>query len=276
MISLKIRKLLKGVLYMKRKLSGNPIVLMITNNKGGCGKSSECIELAYLLGQKYKVLVIDMDPQCNFSLYSDANLNHKNIRNVLDVDFDSVEECIQHLDNYDVIAGNRTLVNASKLYPDSDEEYILQELMSELDYDFVLLDSAPAQSLLSIIEYTAADYVIGVTECDDGALIGIKNICEDIKMITKRRNPKLKYLGVILNKYENTNINKLAYQQLEEISSEIGCKPFETKIRKSSKSSEAKLMRQSVSKYDRHNNIAIDNENLLKELLKRLKTEGRI
>ena len=85
----------------KRKLSCPPIVLMFTNNKGGCGKSSECIELAYILGQKYKVLAIDMDPQCNFSLYSDVDLDeHKNIKDVLDVEFEKIEECIQHTDTY--------------------------------------------------------------------------------------------------------------------------------------------------------------------------------
>ncbi len=261
----------------KRKLNCKPIVIMFTNNKGGCGKSSECIEFAYLLGEKYKVLAIDMDPQCNFSLYSDVDLEeHKNVKHILDVDFESVNECIQHTKNYDVIAGNRALVNASKLYPDSDEEYILQEMVSEFDYDFILLDSAPAQSLLSIIEYTASDYVIGVTECDDGSLLGIKNIREDIKTISKRRNPNIKYLGVILNKYENTNINRLAVEQLEEMAEEIGCKPFNTKIRKSSKSSEAKLMRQSVSEYDKRNNIAIDNRELLKEVIKRIKADGRM
>ncbi len=260
-----------------RNLKCDPIVIMFTNNKGGCGKSSECIEMAYLLGEKYKVLAIDMDPQCNFSLYSDVDLEtHKNIKHILDVDFEDVNECIQHTENYDVIAGNRELVNATKLYPDSDEEYILQELISELDYDFILLDSAPAQSLLSIIEYTASDYVIGVTECDDGSLLGIRNIKEDIKTITKRRNPKLKYLGVILNKYENTNINKLAIDQLAEMSDEIGCTPFKTKVRKSSKSSEAKLMRQSVSQYDKRNNIALDNQELAKELLNRIKKDGRM
>ncbi len=261
----------------KRKLKCAPIVLMFTNNKGGCGKTSECIELAYLLGEKYKVLAIDMDPQCNFSLYSDVNLeDHKNVKDILDVNFEDVNECIQHTANYDVIAGNRELVNATKLYPDSDEEYILQELISELDYDFILLDSAPAQSLLSIIEYTASDYVIGITECDDGSLLGIKNIREDIKTITKRRNPKLKYLGVVLNKYENTNINRLAIDQLLETAEEIGCKPFDTRIRKSSKSSEAKLMRQSVSQYDKRNNIALDNQELVKEILKRIKADGRM
>ncbi len=262
---------------VKRKLKCQPIVIMFTNNKGGCGKSSECIEIAYLLGEKYKVLAIDMDPQCNLSLYSDIDLeNTKNVKNILDVDFEDVNECIQHTANYDVIAGNRELVNATKLYPDSDEEYILQELIPDLDYDFILLDSAPAQSLLSIIEYTASDYVIGVTECDDGSLLGIRNIRQDIKTITKRRNPKLKYLGVILNKYENTNINKLAAEQLHVMAEEIEADPFETKIRKSSKSSEAKLMRQSVSQYDKRNNISLDNRELLKEIIKRIKKDGRM
>ena len=130
--------------------------------------------------------------------------------------------------------------------------------------------------MLSIIEYTASDYVIGITECDDGSLLGIKNIREDIKTITKRRNPKLKYLGVVLNKYENTNINKLAIDQLEETALEIDCKPFQTRIRKSSKSSEAKLMRQSVSQYDKRNNIAVDNQELVKEIIKRIKEDGRM
>lgn len=262
---------------MKRKLKGQPIVLMITNNKGGGGKTSETLEIGYLLSEKYKTLIVDCDPQCNLSLYADADLKEKNLKDVLDVNFEDISECIQHSESgFDVIAGNRQLVNCSKLYPDSDEEYIFQELFADMDYDFVLLDSAPAQSLLSIIELTGSDYVIGITESDDGSLVGIRNIRQDINTITKRRNPKLKYLGVVLNKYENTNICKLAYQQLEELEGEIGCLPFHTKIRKSKASSEAKLARMPVCLYDKKNNITKDNQALVKEIIKRIKEDGRM
>ena len=259
-----------------RKLSGNPIVIMITNNKGGCGKTSECIELAYLFGEKYKVLTIDMDPQCNLSLYSDADLEQKTIQDILDVNFSEIEEGIQHTSNYDIIPGSRALVNASKIYLDSDDEYLLKEIVGNLDYDFIFLDSAPAQSMLSTMEYIAADYVIGVTEADDGSLIGIKNIKEDISKITKRRNPGLKFLGIILNKYDRTNVNKLAVEQLDEMAEDVGCKPFKTVIRASKKSYEAKLMRTSVALYDKKNNIVTDNRELVKEIISRISKDGRM
>jgi len=42
------------------------IIVSVINNKGGCGKSTTTYNLADALGRKNRrVLVIDMDPQCN-------------------------------------------------------------------------------------------------------------------------------------------------------------------------------------------------------------------
>ncbi len=261
----------------KRKLKGDPIVIMTAVNKGGCGKTSHTIEMCDVFGQEYKVLGIDLDPQSNFSMYADVDMvNHKNLKDLLDVNYEDVSECIQHVGNYDIIAGSRDLVHANNLYPESDDEYILQETIELLDYDFIFLDTAPAQTVLSIMGYVAADYVIGITEDDDGSIIGLRNVNEDIIKVKKRRNRKLKLLGIVMNKYERSNISTVAYEELIDLAEEFGTTVFDTKIRKSKKSSEAKTMRQSVTMYDKRNNIALDEAELKKEIIKRIKNDGRM
>jgi cellulose biosynthesis protein BcsQ len=46
-------------------------IISIFNNKGGVGKTTLTFHLAHALSELgHKVLAIDLDPQCNLSIYS--------------------------------------------------------------------------------------------------------------------------------------------------------------------------------------------------------------
>lgn len=247
-------------------------IIMISNQKGGVGKTTCTLELSNIFATDFKVLAIDLDPQRNLSTYSGADLDAKyTLKNVLDAEV-LVQDAIQHLNNFDIIIGDKKLSNASKLYGDADDIFLLQDILEDIEneYDYIFLDSAPGRSPLLYMEYICSDYIIAPTECDDGSIEGLAEIGEDIKRFKKREQTHVRILGTLLNKYENTSMHSTSFDDLEDIGPQIGGMPFRTVIRKSIAASEAKTARCSISEYSKNNNISKDYATLKKEIINRI------
>jgi len=246
--------------------------IMISNQKGGVGKTTTTLELLYLFGQDYKVLGIDLDPQMNLTLYCGAK-GEKTAKDVLDGDA-LLEDAVVNVGNFDLLMGDPNLSKADKLYGDADDIFLLNDILEYADYDFVFIDSAPGRSTLLYMEYIASDYSIIPTECDEGAIEGIINTREDMKRFQKRGQSHVKILGTILTKTENTSLHQMAYQDLKDIHDKIGADPFKTVIRKSIVASETKTARMSINEYKKDNNVAKDYRMLYKEILDRIEKDN--
>ena len=246
-------------------------VIMISNQKGGVGKTTTTLELCSLFGKKYRVLGIDLDSQRNFSMYAGADLEDvPTVNEVLNAQV-LLEDAVQHLDNFDILVGSKALAEASKTFGEPDDIYLLQDILEDVeDYDYIFIDNAPARSPLLYMSYVVSDYIIAPAECDDGALEGLRELGTDINRFKKRKQTHVKVLGLLLNKTENTVMHNLAYEEMEEIGAELGCKPFQTTIRKSITVAEAKAARQSINEYAKTNNSAKDHKKLMKEIEKRI------
>ena len=247
-------------------------VIMISNQKGGVGKTTTTLELCSLFGKKYKVLGIDLDSQRNFSMYAGANLTSKaTVNEVLNAEV-LLEDAVQHLSDFDILIGSKELAEASKTFGEPDDIYLLQDVLEEVDtYDYIFIDNAPARSPLLYMSYLVSDYIIAPAECDDGALEGLRELGADINRFKKRKQTNVKVLGLLLNKRENTVMHNLAYEEMEEIGEELGGMPFRTTIRKSITVAEAKAARKSINEYAKNNNSAKDYKKLMKEIEDRIK-----
>ncbi len=247
-------------------------VIMISNQKGGVGKTTTTLELCSVLGKKYKVLGIDMDAQRNFSMYAGANLD-EGVPTIFDVLNAKIllEDAVQHVEGFDILISSKELADAPKVFGEPDDIFLLSDALEDAqDYDFVVIDNAPARSPLLYMSYCASDYIIPVAECDDGALEGLNEVRNDIDRFAKRHQTHVEVLGLLLTKYENTVMHQMAYETLQEIGDTIGGKPFATTIRKSIAVSESKTARLSINDYKPEVTAAKDYTRLCDEIIDRI------
>ncbi|MBQ5431486.1 MAG: ParA family protein [Lachnospiraceae bacterium] len=246
-------------------------VIAIANQKGGVGKTTTTWEIGSCLAAEHKrVLVIDLDQQANLSDYVDADPKKATIYDLLKAD-NAVEDALQHLDEFDFIAASEKLSKADKEFSAPEDIYLLKSLLEfvENDYDYVLVDSNPARNTLLNMCYIASDYILIPTECDAGSITGIDAIYGDLMKYRKLKWSNAEVLGLILNKYEKTSMHTLAIETLEEKASEMGSNPFILTVRKSIKASESKLALQSMQKYNKYGNPAMDYRKVAAEIIER-------
>lgn len=136
------------------------------NFKGGVGKTTTCVNLAYLAAAEgYRTLVWDVDPQgaASFYLKRQGGLNG-HARDILK-DADAVHAYIQPTDhpNLDIIPGdvatrNLDLVLDSFKKANKKFKNLLQELKSS--YDYIFIDCPPSLSRVAENLFRAAHFIL--------------------------------------------------------------------------------------------------------------------
>ena len=191
-------------------------VIAIANQKGGVGKTTSTINLAYALAHRGKrVLAIDADPQASLTMY----FNH---------DPDALEE--QEKTLYFSLLGdtplaslilgeNPALIPSSIALADAEPELITNVLLSaptvlkdkirELGdrYDFILIDCTPSLGLLTVNAMTAADAVIVPVKTDNLSFRGVERLFQTIGKLQQRLNPALRIFGVLPTQYNPRNLH---------------------------------------------------------------------
>ena len=125
------------------------MIITITNNKGGVGKSTTAQTLAIGLAQKkYKVLVVDLDPQCSTSITFKANDKPNTIYQVLK-DNCSITDAIYDNGYINILPSSLELINADDEFKKGVFQYKMHKLVKEqLDkiksnYDYIIIDTPP-------------------------------------------------------------------------------------------------------------------------------------
>ncbi len=257
----------------KRKNEGPSRVIVIMNQKGGVGKSTTAVNLAAALGKKYKVLVVDFDPQGNATsgLGIDKNTVVGSIYDVILGDLSASEVVVKSgtTDVY-VIPSTIQLAGAEiELVPVEKREFVLKNSLNEIedDYDFILIDCPPSLGILTLNAMAAGNELLIPIQCEYYALEGVSKLLESLKMVQAKINPDIHILGILMTMYDSRT--SLSKQVVKEVQSYFGNQVFKTIIPRSVRLSEAPSYGQSVLDFAPHSKGATAYKNLAKEVIKR-------
>ena len=249
-------------------------ILAITNQKGGVGKTTTCVNLAASLADAgHDVLLIDLDPQGNATTGSGldkASLQHT-IYHVLIGEL-TLTEAIQRSEKgkFDIAPANRNLAGAEvELVNETGRETRLKQALAEMKgrYDYVLLDCPPALNLVTVNALTAADAVMIPMQCEYYALEGLSDLVNTIKKVRASLNPRLEIEGLLRTLFDNRNM--LAQQVSAQLESHFGDKVYRTVIPRNIRLAEAPSYGMPVLVYDKSSKGAQAYIELAAEIIQR-------
>lgn len=251
--------------------------IAITNQKGGCGKTTTSVNLSAALAEKgQKVLALDLDPQ-----------GHTTLGFGLDP---GAFDCTI----YDCLANQRTLLSASivptgncsvdlcpanimlsgveaDLAQVSGKQMILREQLKLVndEYDICIIDCPPSLGLLTLNGLIAStDFVVPV-QANYYALEGLKQLLETVQIVRERFQPcHVRILGLLLTFVETRSV--FCRQVESQTRDYFGDLVLDTVIHRAVRLAEAPSAGESVLTYAPKSRGANEYRMLAEELLSRL------
>ena len=219
-------------------------IIAVSNQKGGVGKTSTCVNLAAGLALKgKKVLLCDLDPQGNATtgLGVEKSSLEASVYNVL-IDDRTVKSATikTNIDNLFLLPSNIDLAGAEvELVSMRGREKKLDVALKKVkgEYDYIIIDCPPAIGLITINALAASDSVLIPIQSEYYALEGLSQLMNTINLVKKALNPDLTIEGVLITMYDGRAL--VSREIKDEITKFFGKKVYDTVIPRNVRVSEA-------------------------------------
>jgi chromosome partitioning protein len=237
-------------------------IIAIAMQKGGVGKTTTTINLAAALGEMgYRVLAVDLDPQCNLTQHAgfDPDNLSPTIYDAFKAEIDGYESNVlgsiyETDEKFHLLPSQAelSLIELSLINTLS-RERVLSTLLSEVkkQYDYILIDCNPSLGLLVVNALTAASSVIIPIQTEYLAARGALMILSSIETVRRKKlNPDLVIDGILLTMADTRTT--LTRDILAAIDNQYGdgIRIFEPIVKRSVRFAESAVAGQSIIAYD--------------------------
>ncbi len=240
------------------KRGAGPRRIAVFNHKGGTGKTTTSVNLAAGLAEAgQRVLLVDADGQGNVGASLGIRGEH-GLYHVLVHGTPVERAAVPVRANLDVLTSNELLA-AAELHlarlPNRDR--VLRERLGDRasGYDVVVIDCAPALSLMNQNALVYADSVLVPVSCDYLSLVGVKQVLKTLKNVRELLKHDVAMLGVLPTFFDVRN--SIARSCIESLQEHFGDRCL-TPIRVNTKLREAPSVRKTIFEHAPDSHGALD------------------
>jgi len=218
--------------------------LMVGNQKGGVAKTVTSAIIGYLLRAKYRVLLVDLDPQGSLTeMYTGKPIRDYRLEGYEGIKFAMEDEDVrQHIlrlnDNLDLAHSDEDLGAISQHIwskPVREPRLILRRTLAHVAdrYDFIVIDTPPNLGDLLTNAFNASDGVVALFDCASFTYSALFSFFETLEGVRNISNPGLHPLGILCTLLEVRRSDMQDYLQLIKEHEKLGPLCFDTVIRRS-------------------------------------------